>query len=251
MKQPRIFHHFKSHTIHVWLDPDADGLVPSEVSSVFFADQVLAILDVRSADLAAGRVFLTEASMQILSKMKDGVLEVEGESRKRAGRKRKEAPADPPPRSFKFIAKRLRTLGAVRMTRAAAAAEAEGKEEHVASADIRRSDKGRQVIRRLVVKAAELDLTHFDSSPAFDPVTKMATIKNIKDYKYQDFIAQVLAFFQYKYFAIRSPEAFGSNVHRALSKVLEELRASPPCRKSFLKLISDCRSAKLDGSIQI
>lgn len=47
-------------------DPDADGLVPSEVSSVF--------LDVRSADLAAGRVFLTEASMQILSKMKDEVL---------------------------------------------------------------------------------------------------------------------------------------------------------------------------------
>ena len=89
----------------------ADGLVPSEVSSVFSADQVLAILDVRSADLAAGRVFLTEASMQILSKMKDEVLEVEGESRKRAGRKRKEAPADPPPRSCQVHCKTFANVG--------------------------------------------------------------------------------------------------------------------------------------------
>lgn len=230
----------------------AEGLGPTEVTGVFGPEDVVAIMDVQEADIDRGIFILTPQSMQMLAEIKSAPLELEGQVKKTRKRKNaaqaEDAPAKPlSATSFKAIAHRLRKMGAVREKKRDGEAPVQ-----VTADDIRRSDKGRQVIRRLVAKAVELDLVHFKAGkPLFDPVTQMCTLKDLQTYKYADFISHVPLHFQFKFFSIRNAESYGRQVYSELASVLDELRSDPPSRKSLIKLIIDCRSAKLEGSIQI
>ena len=221
---------------------------PGCTLQVFVADQVLAILDIVKADQSSGSIVLSPSSQEIMKKCKDEQYPVQEASKR--GRKRKQSadasdPLKPP--NFKCVASRLRRLAAIR-TKKGDDDEAAAK---ITPDEMRRSDRGRQAIRRVVVKACEIDAVYFRTNPSFDHITQKANVKGAMGYDYTDFIAHVPFYYQYLFHECRNPEKYGAAVHKDLSGILAELRKDPPCRKKFHLMIAECRSAKLSGSIEI
>ena len=149
--------------------------------------------------------------------------------------------------SFKSVASRLRRLAQIRFKKG----EDDEAAEKVTADHIRRSDRGRQAIRRVVVKACELDAVSFRTNPSFDHISQKANVKGAPGYEYTDFVAHVPFYYQYLYHECRNPEKYGAAVHKDLSSMISELRQDPPCRKKFQNMIAECRSAKLSGSIEV
>ena len=215
---------------------------------MFIADQVLAILDIVKADQSSGSIVLSPSSQEIMKKCKDEEYPVQEVAMR--GRKRKQsADASNPLKApnFKCVAGRLRRLAQIRMKKG----DDDQAAEKITADEMRRSDRGRQAIRRVVVKACEMDAVYFRSSPSFDHITQKANVKGAMGYDYTDFIAHVPFYYQYLFHQCRNPEKYGAVVHKDLSGILAELRQDPPCRKKFHLMIAECRSAKLSGSIEI
>lgn len=226
----------------------AGELIPSDITAVFVADQVLAILDIVKADQSSGSIVLSPSSQEIMKKCKDEHYPVQ-EAAKRGRKRKQSADASDPlkPPNFKCVASRLRRLAQIRNTKG----DDDQAAEKITPDEMRRSDRGRQAIRRVVVKACEIDAVYFRTNPSFDHITQKANVKGAMGYDYTDFIAHVPFYYQYLFHECRNPEKYGAAVHKDLSGILAELRKDPPCRKKFHLMIAECRSAKLSGSIEI
>lgn len=117
--------------------------------------------------------------------------------------------------------------------------------------DIRRNDKGRRCIRRVVQKACDLDTQHFPDNPTFDLATRECSLKGLTKFTSQDLVHYAPSFFQYVNFNCRNAEAYGQRVYDCLHKIITDLRKDPPCRKSFQDFVTDMHSAKLGGKINL
>lgn len=119
------------------------------------------------------------------------------------------------------------------------------------AADIRRSDRGRRLIRRVVQKACDLETLAFPENPTFDSTTRSCTIKKMLELTLHDFVQLSPKYFQCIYFACRNGEQYGDRVHSDLEKIMKDLRADPPSRNSFVNLVKDFHTAKLGGKINV
>ena len=127
----------------------------------------------------------------------------------------------------------------------------EQPQDQVYPDDIRRNDKGRRAIKRVVQKACDLDRLAFPQAPTFDPATQECTVAGKVKMTMQEFVRQSPTYFQFAYLSLTNPEAYGRRVHSDLTRVLAGLRAEKPCRKEFLALLSDLRSARLAGKLEV
>ena len=112
---------------------------------------------------------------------------------------------------------------------------------------IRRNDKGRRAIRTVVQKACDLDRMVFSTAPTFNLATNECTVPGKTKLTLHEFVHQS----QFAYFNVRNAEAYGKRVHSDLSRILKGLRKETPCRKEFLQMVADLRSAKLAGKIDV
>lgn len=103
----------------------------------------------------------------------------------------------------------------------------------------------------MIQKACDLDLEAFPESPTFDPASGECTVKGKSPLFLSEFIRVSPFFFQAVYFSCRNGEAYGNKVHDRLSLVLKQLSAKPPARKQFQLLVTEFRSAKLAGKINV
>ena len=217
----------------------SNELAPTEHTWVYQGWHVLAILDVSDANISAGKICLTQSSMDALKLLGETDLpELDQKEPKRRTRKV----------SFKKASQLFRKKAAG----AAAAAPAESvAQAEIGPSDIRRSTKGRQAVKRLGIRALDLDLLAFSDSPVFDSVSQECTIESLSGsgYKRKDFLDHLPLLFQYKYFGIRKPEHFGNRTFSDMKEVISELQAVPPSRKKLLILIKEAKSTKLDESI--
>ena len=218
---------------------------PSSTAWIFTSAQVLAILDVDdvNSNVGAERVILTAASMNILEEIQKEDLPDLQPSPKKAKK--------PAHRkiNFKQVFRKNARHNAKKYDCSNVDKEKEGT---VRAADIRRSEAGREIIRKIVLKAAELDQLVFATSPAFDLSTEKCIMKSLsKELNLQDFIELVPAYFQYKFFNKRKGNSYGEAVYKELADILDELRMTQPGRTKWLKLIVDFNSAKLLNKIHL
>ena len=229
----------------------SDAVCPTELTWMYTPENVLAILDVMEADVASGKIVLTPSSKAALSTLKAQELpELEvknGRKRRAKETAEKEVSASSAKLSFKSVAKKVKMVAA-----ASAAGDPSQADEAslIGPDDIRRSIPGRNAIKRFASKLLDLDALHFAEQPCFDLLSRECTLKVAKGYKRQDFLNHILYHFQHEYFSVRSPEHYGHRVRCALKKVLVELQNPVPERKGLQKLIADCKSCKLKGSVQ-
>lgn len=214
-------------------------LVPTEDTWLHRPEHVLAILDVASQDFHAGFFTLTEASMEAFECLLTSEVGVRDDEKTKARKARSSKV------SFKNIAKRLHQAATTRSRKG------ERDANSISPDDIRRSVTGKNAIKKLVVKAIELDTLHFAETPLFDTVSQKCTIKKLGNYLFKDFVNHVGPYFQFFYFKIRSPAAYGQKVFDDLKRILEELGGETPQRSKLQKLIVDVRSAKLEGGIEV
>ena len=117
------------------------------------------------------------------------------------------------------------------------------EEVSIFAEDIRRNDKGRRCIRRVVQKACDLDTQHFHDSPTFDLATRECSLKGMTKFTSQDLVHYAPAFFPFANFNCRNAEAYGQRVYDCLRQIIADLRKDPPCRKAFQKFVTDMHSA--------
>lgn len=215
----------------------SNELTPTEHTWVYHGWHVLAILDVSDANISAGKICLTQSSMEALKLLGETDLPAL-ETKEPKTRKNKV--------SFKQASQRFKKAAA-----AAAAPAGSVAEPEIGPSDIRRSTKGRQAVKRLGIRALDLDLLAYPNSPVFDLGSQECTIDGASGYKRKDFLDHLPLLYQYKFFGVRKPEHFGERVFTDLKGVISELQTDPPSRKKLLSLIKEAKSTKLEESMHV
>ena len=222
---------------------DPHVLLPTQHAWRYSVLQVLAILDCEPGSIADGKVVLTPESAKALQSLQ--VAEHEPVSLPKDKRLRKAKP-------------RKRKMFKIYGAKAKAEKEALKKipDKDVApnvvlASEIRRSEKGRKVIREVVMKILELDSLQFTSAPLFDSQSQECTLKKCQGWPLKAFLDQCPKFFQWKYFQLRKATDYGTRVHQDLCQMLTHLRGTPPSRKLVVEMIQAVKACSVEGHMQL
>lgn len=229
------------------------AMSPTEHTWVFTPEHVLAILDVAEATISSGSIMLTASSLQALKALQATPLPVMEEKKKKGSAQPKAKAKETLARTMIQRAKlRLKKTGLTAGTdkSKSSTSAASTTEMLIGPADIRRSDRGRALIRRLISRALDLDVLRFGGNPCFNLNTQVCTWKMCPGYKRKDFLDHVPFYFQYKYTKLRNPEKYGDRVFEHMQMILHELQATDASRKALCHLIGECKSAKFSTSVE-
>ena len=226
-------------------------LVPTSHCWRYTPLNVLCILDVESSDLSLGKVTLTRESLDAWDRLRDEQMSLDELEPEKVGQKKRRVGKKGATASQKTVlAKARKHLHAAAKARAVRKRKT-GQDDVILPDQFRRSAAGRQCIKRVVIRALELELMNFSSSPSFDSDSGSCALKGLSDYMYSEFISQVPMYFQFRFHKIRNGEQYGCAVCQVLEVVLKDLRSNPPSKKSLTVLIRDVHSAKLQGKISL
>ena len=223
-------------------------LVPTDHTWRYGPTQVLGILDVAAGSMASGKFALTQESLDVWSKLQSMDLEPIEIPKPHRLLKKAKAKAKPRKNRFAKISQRLKKMSK------ASEKKVEfdpGAGIEISCDEIRRSAKGRGVIKNVMAAALDLDALFFSEQPLFDQLTSLCTLKACKQYSLKSFLDQAPRFFEINFFNVRNGVQYGRKVHEVLARLLSKLRSDPPCRKELVNLLREIHSAKLEGQITI
>lgn len=230
---------------------DSSVLVPSKLFGRYTIENLVCILDVEPGDVSCGRMTLTPESIEAWNRLKDQRQPVEenGGGKKKTGVKKPGKTGE----QRKGILQRLRQKmhAAAKVGRSKNIPHPYKDDGVVVAEEFRRNSSGRLAMKKAIVSACELELLCFPLAPSFDQLSGACMLKSLKDYQYSEFMSHIPAYFQYKYVKIRNGPEFGRRVFNDIQQLFKELRSHPPVRKSFVALIHEVHSMKLEGRIDL
>ena len=218
----------------------SEEFVPSMYTWRYGPTQVLAILDCESAEMCSGKFVVTKSSAEALDKLwAEEPQEVSVPKDKRLRKKKGKAHHV----SFKAMAGKLKgNLKKISL---------DEEKDVVTASEIRRSEKGRKVIRDIVLKCCEIESLQFPKPSIFDLTSQKCTLKQLEHFSFKSFIDTCPRYFQWKYFQVRNASKYGNQVHADLCQILKGLRESVPSRKGLIQMVKEVSRCVTEGHIQL
>ena len=198
----------------------------------YTSPDVMAILDVTESDLNHGRIELSETSMEAIAVFKgeNTFPQASNADKDSAAAKKRKNTLGPQMKKAMKVSKEKESEG----TKLAV------QEDIVVPSEIRRSEKGRKIIRDVLTRICEVELLRSSgNAPLFHPQTGESTMKTSAGLTFQEFISGAPAMFEAKFVLLRAPEQYGSRVHNDLNLLLKQVRAEPCSRKGLVELMAD------------
>ena len=249
--------------VHLQFSDSSMELIPTDYVWRYGPEQVVAILEVVEGNMSSGRFLVTPQSMAALTDLKGEDL---GEPEVHKGHRllkggmgtstEKKGPASKtrkPNRKMTFakVRKRLEATAKASAKKKVFQEVDDPNKLEVVAAEIRRSQKGRKVIRDVLVRAVSLAKLHFGDSACFDLQTGACRVPECDEITEKVFLNHVASHFQYRYFLVRNAEHFGSRVRSDLSRILKQLHGEPPEQKLLEDLIRECKKTHLHGEVNL
>ena len=205
-------------------DKPADVFTPTSYCGLFGAENVFAVLDCCTHNVATAEIFLTQESCEAMDQLVETNVIFSTQGPKH-GRKKlpKAAAATQPEVDNPGLEKPEKTNAKGTSAKVMKKMLKEKKAETQLCEDkFRRSSEGRANIKKIAEQLVSKDALVFPSSAIFDE-TGFCTLKGLSSFSEKCFVSKLPKYFEARFVVARKPELYSQAVFKELKQISDEL----------------------------